>query len=181
MTTPTANGTSATANGRTANGHRTTLEEFGPLPPTVKQAAAAVGRWLAPTEPIHTPGLEHPAEQPTTEQPAMHWADELRQWWVSTADRDISGSLDKIVAYGGRGAAYDLIATGRDLAAMNGREVDDEEATELGILFYLSSKLHRMMAAAVDGRRASDDTLLDAAFYSMMLRRNRAVGGWPTA
>lgn len=117
----------------------------------------------------------------STEPPAPHWADELRAWWISTADRDISGSLDKIVAYGGRGAAYDLIATGRDLAAMNGRVVGDEEATELGILFYLSSKLHRMMAAAIDGRRASDDTLLDTAFYSMMLRRNRAVGGWPTA
>lgn len=181
MTTPTANGTSATANGRTANGHRTTLEEFGPLPPTVKQAAAAVGRWLAPTEPIHTPGLEHPAEQPTTEQPAMHWADELRQWWVSTADRDISGSLDKIVAYGGAGAAYDLVATGHDLAAMNHRKVSDEEAVEIAIAFYLSSKVNRWMAAIIDGRRPSDDTLLDISYYAMMSRRNRAVGGWPIA
>lgn len=109
------------------------------------------------------------------------WAIELETWWVDTCARDIAGSMDKIVAYGGRGAAYDLIATGHDLAAMNGRTVTDEEAVELAILFYLSSKVNRMMAAVIDGRRGSDDTLLDIVYYGMMARRNRVVGGWPVS
>jgi hypothetical protein len=118
-------------------------------------------------------------DHPTDELPA--WADELRLWWIDTATADITGSIRKIAEYGGRGAAYDLIATGHDLAALNGRTVGDEEATELAILFYASSKLNRMMAAAIDGRRGSDDTLLDLAYYAFMARRNRAVGGWPVA
>lgn len=116
-----------------------------------------------------------------TAPPEPHWADQLRQWWISTADRDISESLDKIVQYGGSGPAYDLVSTGHDLAAMNGRKVSDEEAVEMGIVFYLSSKVNRWMAAVIDGRRPSDDTLLDITYYSMMARRNRAVGGWPIA
>ena len=126
------------------------------------------------------------AEQAATDRceptPApLHWADELRQWWNGTADRDISSSLDKIVEYGGSGPAYDLLATGHDLAAMNGRRVTDEEAVELAVMMYLSSKVNRWLAAAKDGRRPSDDTLLDIVYYGMMARRNRAVGGWPTA
>jgi hypothetical protein len=107
------------------------------------------------------------------------WAIELETWWVQTAAEDIGDSMAKIVDYGGRGAAYDLIATGHDLAAMNGRRVQDDEAAELAVLFYLSSKVNRLLAAAIDGRRGSDDTALDITYYSMMLRRIRAVGGWP--
>ena len=123
-------------------------------------------------------------EQTDRREPApapLHWADQLRQWWIGTADCDISKSLDKIVEYGGSGPAYDLLATGHDLAAMNGRRVSDEEAVEMAIAFYLSSKVNRWMAAVIDGRRPSDDTLLDIVYYGMMARRNRAVGGWPTA
>ena len=116
-----------------------------------------------------------------SEPPSPHWADELRAWWINTADRDISESLDKVVAYGGSGPAYDLVATGHDLAALNGRKVSEEEAVEMGIAFYLSSKVNRWMAAVIDGRRPSDDTLFDITYYSMMARRNRAVGGWPVA
>jgi hypothetical protein len=113
--------------------------------------------------------------------PLPDWALGLEDWWVWAATQDIENSIHKIVEYGGRGAAYDLIATGHDLAAMNGRRVGDEEAVELAILMYLSSKVNRWFAAAIDGRRPSDDTLLDIAYYAMMARRNRAVGGWPVA
>jgi len=109
------------------------------------------------------------------------WAADLIGWWGETARGDIGGSIKKVVEYGGRGAAYDLLATGHDLAAMNGRTATDQEATELAILFYLSSKVNRWFAAAIDGRRPSDDTLLDIVYYGMMARRNRAVGGWPVA
>lgn len=132
---------------------------------------------------------DHPAKAPTVRRggtpwpmaapPRPEWARGLEDWWINTATKDIQGSIDKIVEYGGSGAAYDLIATGRDLAAMNGRTVDDQEATELGICFYLSSKVNRWMAAIIDGRRPSDDTLHDITYYSMMARRTRDVGGWP--
>lgn len=105
--------------------------------------------------------------------------DELRKWWVDTADRDISSSLGKIAEYGGDGPAWDLIQTGHMLARVAGRDLDDPHAAELGILFYLRSKVARWEAAMMSGRRPSDDTLLDIAYYAMMARRVRAVGGWP--
>lgn len=148
-------------------------------------AAANGHRTAAPT--ADTPSFEQIAHlaqvRPLTdrERTLPEWADKLVDWWCTTATDDITGSIAKVVEYGGSGAAYDLQATGRDLAAMNGRTVDDQEATELGILFYLSSKVNRWMAAVIDGRRPSDDTLLDITYYAMMARRNRAVGGWPVA
>jgi hypothetical protein len=104
---------------------------------------------------------------------------ELVEWWMSVTRTDIEGMADKIVEYGGSGPAVDLIETGRRLADLGGQVVDDEEATELGIAFYLSSKVSRWFAAIKEGRRPSDDTLLDIVIYGMMARRNRAVGGWP--
>lgn len=168
-----------------ANGHRTTIipELDEPIAATdEKPFESPITNSLRAANfgPMTPEGLARlRAEEAADEQPPVHWADELRQWWNRTADCDISSSLDKIVAYGGSGPAYDLVATGHDLAAMNGRKVSDEEAVEMGIAFYLSSKVNRWMAAIIDGRRPSDDTILDITYYSMMARRNRAVGGWP--
>lgn len=162
-----------------------------PVKPTLKDAferfeeeAKREGRWIAPTDmlgldgkPLVEPEAPPPEKASSKELPA--WASELQYWWTSTASSDIGGSIQKIVDYGGRGAAYDLIATGHDLAALNGRTVGDEEAAELAVVFYLSSKVNRMLAAAIDGRRGSDDTALDITFYSLMLRRIRTAGGWP--
>lgn len=116
-----------------------------------------------------------------TGTPLPEWARGLEDWWANTAAHDIESSIAKVVEYGGRGSAYDLLATGHDVAALSGRQVGDEEAAELAILFYLSSKVNRWFAAAIDGRRPSDDTLLDITYYAMMARRVRAVGGWPIA
>lgn len=105
---------------------------------------------------------------------------ELVTWWLDTAGGDIDSSIDKIVEYGGSGPAVDLIEVGRRLADLgNLRGQTIEELTELGIAFYLSSKVSRWFAAIKEGRRPSDDTLLDIVYYGMMARRNRAVGGWP--
>lgn len=155
----------AAAPSGTANGQRTIVS---PVPPRIRETEPApwADEALAAIDELPLP-------------PA--WAAQLRQWWIDLADQDIAGSMAKIVEYGGSGTAYDLLATGHDLAAMNGRHVTDEEAGELAILFYLSSKVNRWMAAAMDGRRPSDDTLLDIVYYGMMARRNRAVGGWPVA
>lgn len=105
--------------------------------------------------------------------------DELLQWWQNTAAADIERSVEKIREYGGSGAARDLIATGRELASLSDRKLDDEAAVELGIYFYMQSKLARWGAAIYEGRRPSDDTIFDLSFYAMMARRNRVVGGWP--
>lgn len=155
------------------NGDEETRQQLD-TPAPIHPLITAIGRAFGTPPQGWTPEQTDPGKNP-------EWAIDLETWWVDTAARDISGSLDKITAYGGRGAAYDLIATGHDLAAMNGRTVDSEEATELAILFYASSKLNRLMAAAIDGRRGSDDSILDAVYYLMMARRNRAVGGWPVA
>lgn len=179
----TTNGTSATANGARTRGPETVTagDTFAVLPDPLPYNPNANGAYTT----LHGKPLVDPfqelADAIPDDQPAPHWGDELRAWWLTTADSDIGGSLDKVVAYGGSGAAYDLVATGHDLAAMNHRKVSDEEAVEIAIAFYLSSKVNRWMAAIIDGRRPSDDTLLDISYYAMMSRRNRAVGGWPIA
>jgi hypothetical protein len=65
--------------------------------------------------------------------------------------------------------------------AMGRTDVNDEEATEIGIYFYELGKIARWTAAIREGRRVSDDTLHDAGIYIKMAQRNRAVGGWPFA
>lgn len=191
----------ATANGQRTT-HRPPVPEYDVAPPgTADRALLAMQEQIDRAREEGAAGPEGPFKTPVTDalrkattasrdlnaameemtQTHAPWADELRAWWIETATTDIGGSIQKIAEYGGSGPAYDLLATGHDLAAMNGRRVDDEEAVELAILFYLSSKVNRMLAAAIDGRRGSDDTLLDISYYAFMARRNRVVGGWPVA
>lgn len=106
-------------------------------------------------------------------------ATELGTWWTLAASAEIDMVVKKAVEYGGNGAAIDLIQIGQDLATVMGRKVTDEEATEIGIYFYLRGKLARWTAALVEGRRVSSDTLLDIGIYVRMAQRNREVGGWP--
>jgi hypothetical protein len=120
---------------------------------------------------INASGGQHSTDPPMAE---------LIQWWVANASQTIASITGKIDEYGGRHtAALDLIDVGRLVARIAGRTVDDEEATELGIFFYLAGKLSRWAAAVGEGRRPSDDTLHDTAVYAQMAQRNRAVGGWP--
>lgn len=105
---------------------------------------------------------------------------ELSSWWAMQASDEIDMVVAKAVEYGGDGAAIDLIQIGQDIAAVVGRApVTDEEATELGIYFYLRGKMARWTAALVEGRRVSSDTILDMGVYTRMAQRNRQVGGWP--
>lgn len=106
-------------------------------------------------------------------------ATELASWWTMQASDEIDMVVAKAIEYGGGGAAIDLIQVGQDIAAVSGRQVSDEEATELGIYFYLRGKFSRWTAALIEGRRVSSDTLLDIGIYVRMAQRNRQVGGWP--
>ncbi|QNJ57671.1 hypothetical protein SEA_KEANU_66 [Streptomyces phage Keanu] len=99
----------------------------------------------------------------------------LTSWWMDKASEETSAVVPKAVEYG----ATDLRDIGRDLADCMGREVTDEEATELGIFFYLRGKLSRWVDAVKRGDRPSDDTIYDIGVYCRMAQRNRDAGGWP--
>jgi hypothetical protein len=104
---------------------------------------------------------------------------ELTQWWLEMAKNEIEPMTNKMVEYGGNGRAEDLIQIGQTIALTAGRTIDDEEATELGIYFYLIGKMARWTAAVVEGDRPSDDTLNDISIYTRMAQRARHSGGWP--
>jgi hypothetical protein len=104
---------------------------------------------------------------------------DLDRWWAEMARNEIQPMMAKMVEYGGNGRAEDLIQIGQTIALTAGRKVDDEEATELGIYFYLIGKMARWTAAVVEGSRPSDDTLHDISIYTRMAQRARYAGGWP--
>lgn len=99
----------------------------------------------------------------------------LAKWWRAQSEAEIEMVVAKAVAYG----ATDLEDIGYDLARAMNRGVSKEEATELGIYFYLRGKVSRWTAAVIEGRRVSDDTLLDTGIYVRMAQRLREAGGWP--
>lgn len=101
------------------------------------------------------------------------------EWWATTAQRDAEAFVPKFEEYGSQdlqdiGRRMESLVAGR--AGRKPRKLSDEEATELGIYFYLEGKLARMHEAIKRGDRASDDTLLDLTTYTMMARMNRAGG-----
>lgn len=109
--------------------------------------------------------------------------DELTEWWLNKARSEVKPMADKALEYGGKGAAVDLIEIGKDIARMTDPEHWNSYSvahyTEIGIYFYLRGKLARWQAAMIEGRKVSDDTLLDIGVYVRMAQRTREVGGWP--
>lgn len=100
---------------------------------------------------------------------------ELRRWWMGLAESEIDRTVPKAVEY----SSTDLTDIGHDLARTQGREIDDEEAAELGVFFYLRGKVARWVGAMIAGQRVSDDTLFDIGVYVRMAQRIRATGSWP--
>lgn len=100
---------------------------------------------------------------------------ELRGWWFDQAETEINATVPKAVEY----SSTDLLDLGRTLAYIAGRTVDDEEAEELGVFFYLQGKMSRWAGAIKQGRRVSDDTLFDVGVYVRMAQRIRHSGSWP--
>jgi hypothetical protein len=102
----------------------------------------------------------------------------LKDWWVDNAAAAADATIPKAIAY----SSQDLADIGYTMAGMLGLKATSiEEATEIGLLFYLQGKLSRWIGAVKEGRRPSDDTLFDGMVYFTMAIRNRAVGGWPFA
>ena len=104
--------------------------------------------------------------------------DALRDWWETKAQEDIKAVVPKAVEYG----ATDLAEIGRTMGMVMGHDgLSHEEATEMGIYFYLLGKMARWTDAIKNGKRPSHDTLHDIKIYTTMAQRNRDVGGWPFA
>lgn len=105
-------------------------------------------------------------------------ADALRDWWEHTTQADIDRVVPKAVEYG----STDLSEIGRTMGQIMGREgLSHEEATEIGIYFYMVGKMARWTDAVKNGRRPSRDTIFDMKIYATMAERNLDVGGWPFA
>lgn len=101
----------------------------------------------------------------------------LTNWWLETAEAEVRPVAEKAVEYG----PNSMIEVGRAMGRMSGRDLTDEEATEVACMFYISGKLGRWVDAVAHGKRPTDDTLHDIGIYIKMSQRNRAVGGWPFA
>jgi len=113
-----------------------------------------------------------------TDEDRRRTHDVLRDWWLERAQQEIEKTVPKAIEY----SSVDLTEYGRTLALVLGRgDVTAEEATEIGIWGYMVGKVARWTGAIKEGRRPSDDTLLDISVYTKMAQRNRDVGGWPHA
>lgn len=94
----------------------------------------------------------------------------LHNWWVQHATSEADGMIAKLDEYG----TGDLHEIGVQLAKLNGRDVTEQQAYELGVMFYLIGKMQRVITAAHLERDASDDTWHDIAVYAKMVLARRA-------
>jgi hypothetical protein len=99
----------------------------------------------------------------------------LRDWWLKRAETEAEQVVPKAIEYG----SNSLMQVGRKMAQLAGREVNDEEALELGCWSYMIGKVERWTDAVMRGDRPSDDTLHDIAVYVKMAQRIRDTGSWP--
>ncbi len=105
---------------------------------------------------------------------------DLCTWWAEQAVTEIGTMLPRATEYG----SEDLLLIGRGLLAVRNatekqRHVSDQECAEMGTLFYALGKIARGFSAYGQGKRPSEDTLLDLAIYTHMILRIRESGGWP--
>lgn len=100
---------------------------------------------------------------------------DLEAWWMKQTTEEIMHTIPKAIEYG----SNSMVEVGHGIARVAGREISDEEATELAVLFYIKGKVGRWMDAVVAGQRPSDDTLFDIGVYARMAQRNREKGMWP--
>lgn len=124
------------------------------------------------------PTGSHPFATPPTEVPPSDATlnaiiDDLRTWWVTTAEQDFAEMEPKIGEY----TASDLVLMGQFME--HWMALPPGSGAEAATLWYALGKVARAVAAYREGRLPSDDTLHDLSVYAMMARRIRQTGRWP--
>ena len=105
-----------------------------------------------------------------------HPAEHVREWWMATAEHDFNLIAPRIGEY----ASYDLDILGRVTLDMVDLPSDDLALrTEVACLWFAMAKIARALSAYKEGRRPSDDSLIDLNAYVYMARRARETGSWP--
>ena len=99
----------------------------------------------------------------------------LTTWWLDRAQEEAGSVVPKAIAYG----SNSLMQLGRKMAQLQGREITDDEALELGCWVNTVQKIERWTDSVMRGERCSDDTIYDAGVYLKMVQRIRDVGSWP--
>jgi hypothetical protein len=97
--------------------------------------------------------------------------EELRDWWLTKATRDIDAMLPKAHEY----SASDLQVIGSGLVP----HLPPTLQIEAAIGFYLLGKAARITGSLMEGKTPDVDSWDDASVYAMMGRRARETGGWP--
>ena len=100
---------------------------------------------------------------------------ELKKWWMGRAKQEIENIVPKAREYG----SNSLAQIGHKVAQLQGRDVGEEEALELGCWIYAVGKMERWTDAVLKGHRPSADTLMDLGVYSKMAIRIAESGTWP--
>ncbi len=149
---------------------------FLELPTVPKQVLDQMSAFLNPEITMEQLMTDASAPEPNDHKLNPHELELiLTGWWMDKAAEEVKAVVPKAVEYG----ATDLRDMGRVIAETAGRQVTDEEATELGIYFYALGKMARWTDAIKRGERVSDDTLHDLGVYVRMAQRTRDAGGWP--
>ena len=97
---------------------------------------------------------------------------DLAKWWRDNATDALNRTVPKIEEYG----ANDLTHIGQTMARLIKWEINDKQAAELGIWFYLNGKIARALEALENERMPSDDTIFDIKIYATMIERIRQNG-----
>ena len=98
----------------------------------------------------------------------------LEKWWIDSAIIDAEETAAKLAEYG----AADLVEIGHMLATVAGKNVSDQMAFELGVLFYAYGKIWRIISSMQRGTIAKDDSWFDLHVYAKMVLARRS-GAWP--
>jgi hypothetical protein len=102
---------------------------------------------------------------------------ELLDWWMLQAKREVDGVADKAIEYG----AADLKVMGRAMACLmkGGEDQPERVGIELAIAFYALGKVALLFGAYERGDLPSDDCWADLGIYCRMAQHVREFGRWP--
>jgi hypothetical protein len=106
---------------------------------------------------------------------------ELKGWWMAYCEETFDAIAPKVAAY----SSHDLEVMGTGLIALTAADIADPlEARTFGLYtacaFYALGKVARLTGALERGQLPHPDSEMDLMVYSIMMRRVREKGGWPS-